>query len=239
MRITLQAACGLLAIAIAPALSQTVRSGSIGAIIPAGRLPREMVMRGGVSFAEPMGHPTIGKPYSAERIVEHTQTLADGTHIKQIVQRVKLYRDSEGRTRIETIPTLPNGATPKVVFIRIFDPVAGYLYVLNAGAHTARRVPWPLGHIVPPQLAAGSEWFTKSGHSTKVPAAPPPPAKTSARSHPTMTRERLGPQEIDGLTAQGWRITTTYPVGFFGNDGPVTTTAETWTSPELGMVVLS
>lgn len=185
-----------------------------------------------------MGRPVVGMPYSAERIVEHTQTLADGTHIKQIVQRVKLYRDSEGRTRRETIPTLPNGATPRTVFVIISDPVAGYRYILNAGAHTARRMRWPPGNILPPRPAAGSEWFTKSGHVVKAPATSAP-AQPSARPHLTMSRERLGPQEIDGVTAQGWRITTTYPVGYFGNDGPVTTTSETWTSPELGMVVLS
>jgi hypothetical protein len=31
----------------------------------------------------------------------------------------------------------------------------------------------------------------------------------------------------------------TYPIGSIGNDMPITTTAETWMSPELKMVVLS
>jgi len=41
-----------------------------------------------------------GAPYSAEQILEHEQTLADGTHIrqKQTVQRLTL--DSQGRVRI-------------------------------------------------------------------------------------------------------------------------------------------
>lgn len=39
--------------------------------------------------------------------------------------------------------------------------------------------------------------------------------------------------------AEGSRTTVTYPVGAVGNDRPLTTTTETWTSPELKMVVLS
>jgi hypothetical protein len=31
----------------------------------------------------------------------------------------------------------------------------------------------------------------------------------------------------------------TYPVGAIGNDRPITTITETWTSPELKMVILS
>ena len=34
-------------------------------------------------------------------------------------------------------------------------------------------------------------------------------------------------------------MTTTWPVGFFGNDRPITTVTETWTSRELGMTVMT
>jgi hypothetical protein len=34
-------------------------------------------------------------------------------------------------------------------------------------------------------------------------------------------------------------MTTIYPVGFLGNDKPVTTVTETWASHEIGMPVLT
>jgi hypothetical protein len=57
--------------------------------------------------------------------------------------------------------------------------------------------------------------------------------------HPEISNEQLGTEIIEGVLAEGTRMTTTYPVGFLGNDRPVTTVTETWTSSELGMVVLT
>ena len=48
----------------------------------------------------------------------------------------------------------------------------------------------------------------------------------------------MGTQTIEGVLVDGTRNTTTYPVGFFGNDRPVSTVTETWNSRELGMAVL-
>src|SRR5579875_299212 len=45
--------------------------------------------------------PVIGAPYSALEILEHTQTLADGTHITQPPRTTQHYRDAAGRTRTE------------------------------------------------------------------------------------------------------------------------------------------
>ena len=41
-----------------------------------------------------------GAPYSAETVIESTQTLADGNRINRRRQG-RVYRDSEGRTRRE------------------------------------------------------------------------------------------------------------------------------------------
>ena len=54
-----------------------------------------------------------------------------------------------------------------------------------------------------------------------------------------MSHESLGTQNIDGVTADGTRTTVIYPEGFIGNDRPLTVVSETWTSPDLKMVVLS
>src|SRR5580693_2042635 len=50
------------------------------------------------------GSTITGAPYSAEEVDENQQTLADGTHITQVMPTVKGYRDSMGRTRRERQP---------------------------------------------------------------------------------------------------------------------------------------
>jgi len=69
-----------------------------------------------------------GHPYSADRVIEHTQTLIDGTHIDQKHETAREYRDSEGRIRTEQklfngprAPAIAKDELPTLV--QIFDPV--------------------------------------------------------------------------------------------------------------------
>ena len=43
---------------------------------------------------------------------------------------------------------------------------------------------------------------------------------------------------IDGIAAVGSRVTTVTPMGAIGNDKPIATVVERWTSPELKVVLL-
>ena len=54
-----------------------------------------------------------------------------------------------------------------------------------------------------------------------------------------LKRESLGTQVIEGVTAEGTRVTRTIPAGTIGNEKPLVITAETWRSAELQIVVLS
>jgi hypothetical protein len=56
---------------------------------------------------------------------------------------------------------------------------------------------------------------------------------------PEIKRENLGSKNIAGVYAEGNRVTTTFPIGFFGNDRPVATVSESWQSPDLKLVVLN
>ncbi len=49
--------------------------------------------------------------------------------------------------------------------------------------------------------------------------------------------EKLGEQTVQGVKASGTRTTTTIPLGAIGNDRPIVSVMEQWTSPELGVVV--
>lgn len=104
-------------------------------------------MHGTVTFGPPNhGVPvTAGAPYSAEKVDEHVQTLADGTHITDTFPQTKVYRDSMGRTREErpafvgrhTIES--KGAT----IVEINDPVAHFRYVFTPTEPVAHRQELP------------------------------------------------------------------------------------------------
>jgi hypothetical protein len=182
------------------------------------------------------GQAVSGAPYSAIEVTENVQTLADGTHITQPSAKTMYYRDSQGRTRIERIFALPPGvsagtdAGPSV--IEIADPVAGVHYSLDTRDHKARKI-----STAPTAAIAGT-----------VPPPPPPPYSANPQGKPQIVRqstfvpndqrqrpeistESLGTKMIENVTAEGSRTTVVYPVGFMGNDRPITTVSETWTSP--------
>ena len=54
-----------------------------------------------------------------------------------------------------------------------------------------------------------------------------------------VNQESLGTQSIEGVTAEGTRMTLTIPAGKIGNDRPIVTVNERWYSPELQTVVLT
>lgn len=65
----------------------------------------------------------------------------------------------------------------------------------------------------------------------------------TAPANPNIKPERqidkLGGKTIAGVYAEGVRTTTTYPVGYMGNDRPIVNVRETWTAPDLKFVILS
>src|SRR4051812_38765431 len=71
---------------------------------------------GKVAFGDTLGSQLVtGKPFSATEERHSIQVLGDGTHIDNS-ETNRLFRDEQGRTRIER----------KGGNITIFDPVAGF-----------------------------------------------------------------------------------------------------------------
>lgn len=155
-----------------------------------------------------------GAPYSASIVTENIQMLADGTRISNKGDG-KFYRDSEGRTRLERTLTIAgpfviSGEPPKMAFL--YDPVAGVNYMLDERHRIARK-------FSPPPSA-------------------PHPGQVSPASGQEKT-ESLGKQTIEGVEAEGVRITVTIPTGQIGNDRPIEIVSERWEATELKVVVLS
>jgi hypothetical protein len=77
-----------------------------------------------------IGGPVVtGRPYSATEERKSTQTLGDGTHI-ETTETNRLFRDEQGRTRVER----KNGQ------ISIYDPVAGFSAQLDPSTKTATKM---------------------------------------------------------------------------------------------------
>jgi hypothetical protein len=159
-----------------------------------------------------------GAPYSALREFTHTQTLADGTVISSKPATDKVYRDSQGRERTEH--TFCKRDEQGGVWVEINDPVSRYAYILDAGTHTAHRYAIKVHE-------RGTRWG---------PSAP----STASSTHATnSTTESLGSQTMEGVPVDGVRSTRVIPVDQMGNDRPFNVVDETWTSPQLHIVVLS
>ena len=209
---------------------------------------------GMVSGAIPGGRTVTGNPFSATEQRHNLQILGDGSHIEQ-TNSVQVSRDSEGRTRRETIPQ--NGETPAMVTIE--DPVAGANYFLDPAHKTANKLPIPKtlsARVVPPSVGPGS-----SNSPTTAPTA-----MSSSMASPLTTvrvagvagdrsevmaiqlpasgdpvtapvQEDLGTQNVNGVLARGTRSTITIPAGQIGNDHALLVVDERWYSDELGMPV--
>ena len=62
-------------------------------------------------------------------------------------------------------------------------------------------------------------------------------ARQGAASN-TLIVEPLGTRQIEGVIAEGTRMTTTIPAGQIGNLNPINVVTERWFSKELQMAVL-
>ncbi len=163
-------------------------------------------------------------PYSATITTESTQVLGDGNRIVN-KQTDSVARDSQGRTRreltMERMGPLKVNAH-KAIFIH--DPVAQTVTMLNPDKQIAHLMNH--GGMGAKQMMKMHEKM----HAADEAQGDPEQAQ--------VTRESLGTQQIEGVTAEGTRVTRTIPAGAIGNERPIQITVESWTSPDLHVLVL-
>jgi hypothetical protein len=163
-----------------------------------------------------------GAPYTAQAVTQFTRTLADGNRIQRTTTAA-VARDSDGRTRTERTleaigPLTASRSRGGVKTVFIDDPVAGISYVLDPDSHTFRQRPIAL----------------------RGPRNGPAPQETRMLARDAAVKtEELGAQVIQGVTAQGKRVTRTIPAGQAGNQLPIDILTETWYSPDLQAVTMS
>jgi hypothetical protein len=199
------------------------------------------------ALAGPMVNVT-GAPYSAQATTERVQMLADGNRIVQNTSG-SVARDSQGRVRRdESLPglKLAGGEAPHIVMID--DPVAQVHWTLDAESKKAMKMALPNIKSGAFGVVAGSGigptknfFFASPGAAVGGPILSPGPVlkNGAVASDSTVTKTDLGTQTIEGVPAQGTRVTRTIPAGQFGNEQPMVITTETWYSPDLKVLVMS
>jgi hypothetical protein len=133
---------------------------------------------------------------------------------------------------------------PKMAFIH--DPVAGLDYVLNIKQQTSQVIHLGKGAPGPdaPMTVIAKPGPADIQQRVMVSAGPGEVMEKNvvvfgATDKGHLKTESLGSQVIEGVLAEGRRVTHTIPAGEVGNERPLVITSEVWTSPELHAVVLS
>jgi hypothetical protein len=206
-------------------------------------------------------------PYSAVAVTESVQVLADGNRIVNKTS-ASVYRDSAGRTRREQSlsrigPYSSAGDTPNTIVIN--DPVAEVNYILEPNSRIARKMNLMSKKIavqISPEeaarrmkekeahVAAGGHGGTiqhkidRENGATRVEVTHGAGggvmvARSGGKPRIAPNRESLGKQMIEGVEAEGTRITVTIPAGDIGNEMPINMISEQWYSPELKTIVMS
>jgi hypothetical protein len=176
------------------------------------------------------GKVVKGAPFSATASSETTQKLQDGTTIDRTTSSA-VYRDSQGRVRRELTlsgfgPVQASGKSHTM--ITIGDPVAGVHYMLDPEQKVA--------HKMTPHKGKGGAFSEENAQAFEE-KMQKRMAKQEAEG--TLKKESLGTQAINGVNAEGTRITHTIPAGQIGNDKPIQIVFERWYSPDLQIVVKS
>ena len=146
----------------------------------------------------------------------------------------KVARNSQGSSYFAMEHLLPGGADPtQPMRVTINDPAAETVTTLDAQRKTAyvshlNLITTGAASVLTPGAAASAGGRPVAVASTTGAPIPSPDTKI----------ETLGTKTIDGLQVVGQRMTHTVTTG--GAEGkPFVSTLETWTSPELQVVVLT
>lgn len=169
-----------------------------------------------------------GAPFSATAATETSQTLQDGSSIHRTTTSA-LYRDSLGRSRSEVTLSgfgpLQASGKPHTM-ITIADPVAGSHYMLDAQNKIAHQMTIRTHGTPSPEQEAAFQQKMQARLQKEEASG-------------TVKKESLGTQTINGVAAEGTRITHTIAAGQIGNDKAIQIVFERWYSPDLQVVVKS
>ncbi|HWR17504.1 MAG TPA: hypothetical protein VN577_21935 [Terriglobales bacterium] len=170
--------------------------------------------------ADDGGNPVLNAPYSGLRRVITTELNADGTTKRREAVQSEA-RDGKGRKfiageRFWTTRVGDKDVEKSEVLVRIFDPVANTDTTWSSGDKQVKVVHWP------------KDDGNNSGRQ-------PNPFMSALTRNSEM--EKLGTKTIEGVAADGVRLTRTVPARS-DRDRPTVSVSECWYSPELKVMIL-
>jgi hypothetical protein len=149
-------------------------------------------------------------PYTAQVVGRGFETLADGTRVRY-EDRLVWMRDSQGSMRIENCASHnPNRGDDRCqpAVVNLYIPLRRQFIQLYPGRKTASIMTWGEG-----------------------------PVPSRGQNVGKKTTESLGGRLINGIYAEGTRITTVIPSDS-GRGPDVVYVSEDWVSPDLKLIVL-
>jgi len=157
--------------------------------------------------------------------------LANGNTISR-TNSTNIYRDGQGRVRMETTVKHPDGTTSTHVMIH--DPVAGVVHNID----TQNKVSHDAVLHAPPQNGQGRGRGPGPGARPNGATAAVANGRGPRRTDPNLVTEQLGTQTMSSVSATGTRMTRTIPAGAEGNSQPIVSVHETWTADDLKVPVM-
>ncbi len=164
----------------------------------------------------------LGQPCTVVQQTEVTQQLADGTTLTHRTV-VRKWRDNQGRFRRESAE-IQGDETPEFQRASLIDPVNNTFVNLNLERKTATI--YHLPDHGPDALHPYVDQFDKD-----IPALPGVQVKV----------EKLGGKTIEGVYAEGRRVTRFRPAGTvtLGNDKPIVGVSDRWIAQDLKILLVS
>jgi TonB family protein len=156
--------------------------------------------------------PINDAPYYGELHEVKIQILDNGGQIEHTSRLQRMWRDSQGRTRLERFFIIP-GVEP--------DPDSG---------------PWPIAEINDPAAGIWLVLDKEKKIAHRGTAATTSPAIVFEPTPASSASEDLDVRIIDGVRAEGRRVNRVIPADA-QNSQPRTVTTEIWTSPELQLAM--
>ncbi len=171
-------------------------------------------------------------PFSATVKTTYEQRLADGNFIHGFYT-VHEARDSAGRTRQEYAQGCERGEDGQLhtrLSVVVYDPVAKTTLTWQVGNDFPKVAQLTRPQQIVPKKLTPEEMAEQQSRMKRM---------QSQQPHQDTKREQLGTRSINGVLAEGIRTTSTIPAGELGNDLPLVTVRENWTSRELGLEILT
>jgi hypothetical protein len=168
-----------------------------------------------------------GEPYSMAHTVTTTKTLADGTKVTN-ERADREMRDSDGRTRIETKHKINGKEIP--LFMNVSDPAAHTMMQIRQDQKDVI-----ITHFPEQKPRSPAEEVQRAERRAKAEAERD--ARMTPEERLARDGEPLGQRNIAGVLAEGRRFVRTIPIGQRGNDRELRIVTESWTSPDLKVVL--